>query len=388
MRAKRIVSIFAAGILLAGQLCVPVSAKSSSELQQELNEYEEQLSDSESRSEELTEQITDLQKEVGTLTSDLESLNIQMEEYREGMTLRIKYFYEDQPVNSILDVLTGAKSFSELLSRLEYLQSLYEYDADQLDQYEDLIGQSNEKKTELNENIEEISALLTEQETLQEELGTAISGKESELAQAEAAEAEAAAKAAKERAAAEAAAKAAEEEKASAKDETEELTEAAKATVSNAAASADDSSDSSANKSSDSSKSSSSGNSSKDSQTGSSSGSSSKNSSSGLVSYNGNVAVVSMYPNDSGGVLTRSKGVVYYNGHKETWYSQRVLPGGGLNIPGRHVDENGLIRDGDGYICVASSDLPKGTLIETSLGMGKVYDCGCASGTIDIYTDW
>lgn len=86
--------------------------------------------------------------------------------------------------------------------------------------------------------------------------------------------------------------------------------------------------------------------------------------------------------------LTKSKGVVYYNGHRETWYSQKVLPGGGLKIPGRHVDSRGLVCDGDGYICVASSDLAKGTIVETSLGTGKVYDSGCASGTIDIYTNW
>ena len=93
-------------------------------------------------------------------------------------------------------------------------------------------------------------------------------------------------------------------------------------------------------------------------------------------------------PSDSGGALTPSKGVVYYNGHRETYYSQKVLPGGGLNIPGRHVAPDGTIRDADGFICVASSDLPWGSVVETSLGTGKVYDCGCASGTIDVYTDW
>lgn len=88
------------------------------------------------------------------------------------------------------------------------------------------------------------------------------------------------------------------------------------------------------------------------------------------------------------GVLTKSKGVNYFNGHRETWYSQRVLPGGGLKIPGRHVDERGIICDGDGFISVASSDYSKGTIVETSLGTGKVYDSGCPSGTIDIYCDW
>ena len=90
----------------------------------------------------------------------------------------------------------------------------------------------------------------------------------------------------------------------------------------------------------------------------------------------------------NGNVLTKSKGVNYFNGHKETWYSQKVLPGGGLNIPGRHVNAQGLVCDGDEYICVASSDYPKGTIVETSLGTGKVYDSGCAKNTIDIYVDW
>lgn len=89
------------------------------------------------------------------------------------------------------------------------------------------------------------------------------------------------------------------------------------------------------------------------------------------------------------GVLTKSGGVNYYNGRRETWYSQRVLPGGGLDIPGRHVGTNGLIYDGDGYICVAADDLEYGTVVETSLGIGKVYDCGVGSdNAIDIYTDW
>lgn len=86
--------------------------------------------------------------------------------------------------------------------------------------------------------------------------------------------------------------------------------------------------------------------------------------------------------------LTKAGGVFYFNGHKETWYSQKVLPGGGLKIPGRHVASDGTVRDDDDYICVASSDYTKGTIVQTSLGTGKVYDCGCASGTIDIYVNW
>ena len=82
-------------------------------------------------------------------------------------------------------------------------------------------------------------------------------------------------------------------------------------------------------------------------------------------------------------------GVVYWNGWKWTWYSQRVLPGGGLRISGRHVDNNGYICDGNNYICLASSTLPYGTVINTPFGkQGKIYDTGCATDTIDVYVDF
>jgi len=88
--------------------------------------------------------------------------------------------------------------------------------------------------------------------------------------------------------------------------------------------------------------------------------------------------------------LSKNKGAMNFNGHRETYYSEKVLPGTGLNIPGRHVADDGTIRDKDGYICVAAdpSYLAKGSILITSLGPAKVYDSGCAYGTVDIYVNW
>ena len=94
------------------------------------------------------------------------------------------------------------------------------------------------------------------------------------------------------------------------------------------------------------------------------------------------------YSSGGNGVLTAAGGVNYYNGNMETWYSQRVLPGGGLNIPGRHVAEDGTVRDGDGNIVVASDNYGYGEIVETSLGTGKVYDTGVGHDGWDIYVDW
>ncbi len=306
MNMKRTLSMLCTVVLLAGVFCTPVFAKSSTEIQEEIDEYESKLEDSEAESDELAGQIDTCQNEVTELVSEIEQQNIEMDKYRDSMMLRIKYFYEESPEDSIMEAFMGADSFSDLLNRLDYVQNLYDYDSDQLDDFAALITASEEKKDELNEKTEELQALLDEEEALQEELKSTISDKKEELEEAKAAEEAAAA--------------------------------AERARQAMAAAS----------------------------------GSSGSGSSGG----------------SSGTVLTRRNGVVYYNGHRETWYSQKVLPGGGLNIPGRHVASDGTIRDADGYICVASSDLAKGTIVETSLGTGKVYDSGCSSGTVDIYTNW
>lgn len=88
--------------------------------------------------------------------------------------------------------------------------------------------------------------------------------------------------------------------------------------------------------------------------------------------------------------LTRGNGSIRCFGHRETWYSTREAAGQATawTIPGKHVADDGTIRDEDGYICVASSDLKMYSIVMTSVGPGKVYDTGCSSGTIDVYTNW
>ena len=83
----------------------------------------------------------------------------------------------------------------------------------------------------------------------------------------------------------------------------------------------------------------------------------------------------------------RSQGTTNDGNYDYTWYSQRVLPGGGLNIPGRHVDEDGFVRDESGNLCIAARDLDKGTEVDTPFGKAVVYDY-CPNGNLDIYTDW
>ena len=69
-----------------------------------------------------------------------------------------------------------------------------------------------------------------------------------------------------------------------------------------------------------------------------------------------------------------------------------MLPGEGLNIPGRHVDDEGYVRDSDGNLCVASNGYSYGSVIDVPFGDGKavVYDSCEDEGDelIDVYVSW
>lgn len=82
----------------------------------------------------------------------------------------------------------------------------------------------------------------------------------------------------------------------------------------------------------------------------------------------------------------KSQGVIYQNGIRYTYYSSNVLYH--YRTPEWNTGSDGIYRDSAGYIVVASSDHSQGSVVSTPFGAGKVYDSGCASGTIDIYTNF
>lgn len=82
----------------------------------------------------------------------------------------------------------------------------------------------------------------------------------------------------------------------------------------------------------------------------------------------------------------KSQGVIYQNGIRYTYYSSNVLYH--YRTPEWTAGSDGIYRDSAGYIVIASSDHSQDTVVLTPFGAGKVYDSGCASGTIDIYTNF
>ena len=82
----------------------------------------------------------------------------------------------------------------------------------------------------------------------------------------------------------------------------------------------------------------------------------------------------------------RQMGEIYYNGHRFTYYSSRVLYH--YKTPQWHTNDAGFWCDNNGYLIVASNDYSQGSLIDTPWGTGIVRDSGCDSGTVDMYVSW
>lgn len=362
MRMKRkgqalLVFLLASVMLLVS---LPVYADEIESLESKTSDLQNQLNDINQDLVRISDEIASTETAIEDANNEMfriqDSLAIsrenEMRQY-EDMKTRIKYMYENGN-NNLLELLFSAENMSDFLNRAEFIQNISSYDREKLENLQSIQKGIEQQEADLTAKQNSLTDLQTQLKSQQDALNQKAAETSTDLAvfnqKLQMLRAEQA------RAAEEAARRAAEAKKAAEAQKPVPVTPSENGTQTDPAASDADSS-----------------------QTGDESNSDNFLQDSQDTAYT---------PSDSGGVLTPSKGVVYYNGHRETYYSQKVLPGGGLNIPGRHVAPDGTIRDADGFICVASSDLPWGSIVETSLGTGKVYDCGCASGTIDVYTDW
>lgn len=307
-----------------------------SNINQELLDIGKQIADNEVKMESMEGDIAKTQEQLAI------AKNNEKAQY-DDMKVRIQYIYENDD-ETMLGMILSASSLADFVNKIDFVQTLNDYDREMLDEL-----------VTLRENIEAEEKRLGEQKESYVKLEKELTEKKEQL-KVKAAETSTDLEALN--------AKISEMKAQQAKEEVE------------AAASANSNS---TNQTSTNNKPTISGGSNSSSGSGNSGSSSSSGSSGGGYKY------------PSGpGVLTPSKGVNYYNGFRETYYSQKILPGYGLKIPGRHIASDGTIRDGNGYLCLAAhkDDFARYSIVQTSLGPGKVYDTGCAKGTIDIYTDW
>lgn len=357
-------SIALACALMTAVPAMPVQASKINNLENKTSDLKTQLDGLNQDLVAISDKISSTQKkidrsnnEVYRLEASLKISRINEEKQYSNMKKRIKYMYENGS-SSMITMLLQADSMADFLNKADFIENVTEYDRNML-----------ENMVKVREGIETQEKQLKKQQKELADLQTQMNSEEQELkdkADATSTDLETFKKQLK--------------EARSEKERQEALKKLAEEKARQKKKAAEKKKHNSNNTNNT-------NNSSKNNNNSNNNNNTNNNNNNNNPSTGGSGIKHGNYIIPSGG-LTPQKGRIHFNGHTETYYSQRVLPGGGLGIPGRHIASDGTIRDSSNYIVVASDDYPKGTVVQTSLGAGKVYDSGSGKGNIDLYTDW
>ncbi|MCD8224508.1 MAG: peptidoglycan DD-metalloendopeptidase family protein [Clostridiales bacterium] len=146
-----------------------------------VRQLDESLEQLDQELEELEEKIADKEADIETAQEELtEAKAVEADQYA-AMKLRIKYTYE-RGDTSFVDLLLQSKDMGQLLNRAEYIQKIYEYDKQKLDEYAQTKEEISVHEKTLETEREELLALQEETEARQSSVKTLLEEKSSELA--------------------------------------------------------------------------------------------------------------------------------------------------------------------------------------------------------------
>lgn len=81
------------------------------------------------------------------------------------MKKRIQYIYENGGNEAWLNMLSGADSITSLLNKVEYAQSMHDYDRKQLEAFKEVVQQVSDLKTDLENQKADLETQKSDLET-------------------------------------------------------------------------------------------------------------------------------------------------------------------------------------------------------------------------------
>ncbi len=107
-----------------------------------------ELSTQQQKIDALNAEVEELTGSISVTEAELEEAKQEEETQYASMKTRIKFMYEHSN-DSILDVVFGSKSFSDIINKVEYIKSVSEYDRQKLNEYVKLKETAEAKREEL-----------------------------------------------------------------------------------------------------------------------------------------------------------------------------------------------------------------------------------------------
>ena len=168
---KRIFKGFAA-VLLSSTLTVStvfaVFADDVDKLKQQKQQTQQELDNLQDQWAYLLQQMDDLELKMANKSDEIDAANVKLEEAEkiqsaqyEDMKLRIKYMYEDQSV-SLAEVFLTSSDMSTMLNKAVYMQEVYNYDRNKLDEMAQTASEIKELKEILESDMQELDEAQTQ----------------------------------------------------------------------------------------------------------------------------------------------------------------------------------------------------------------------------------
>ncbi len=157
-------------------------------LEKEEKETQTKKKDAQKKLDKVTTEIEELYVELGKVYDRLEECEVDLaikqgiqDDQYEAMKQRIQFVYENGSQNSIWEVLLKAKSISDLLNKVEYVQEMTQYDNNQLEAYKENTEKVEKQRQEIEEETVKLTNIQNELEEKQLEAQALVDEIEEDL---------------------------------------------------------------------------------------------------------------------------------------------------------------------------------------------------------------
>lgn len=187
---KRMIKLLMLSLMVTSMMSISVTASPSTvtDLQQqkrsvesEVNQLQVQLDDLILKTNTLECDLIDTGNELLQAEKDLEAAEKTRQKQYDDMKMRIKYMYENNDTNAVLERILKSRSITELLNEMEYTSSVHSYDREQLSKYEETVAQITDLKNMLEEKQAELEQLQDEYAAESETLRDLIQTKQGQV---------------------------------------------------------------------------------------------------------------------------------------------------------------------------------------------------------------
>ncbi|SEW45405.1 C40 family peptidase [[Clostridium] fimetarium] len=184
---KKVIRTLIAVLLVTAMTGITVFADDVNKITNDQKNAQTELQTLQAQLSVLLSQMDDVQGKMAELATSMDQVTVELQHSQDtqkqqyqDMKLRIKYMYEDQEA-SIMETLLTSDSMGDILNKAEYMQKVYDYDRQKLDEIAVTSKTISDKKVQLTQQQDALNVLQTDLTNKQALLYTTIADKQKSI---------------------------------------------------------------------------------------------------------------------------------------------------------------------------------------------------------------